>query len=53
MIQLQSKNLNEVSLITLCYIKILLQVLCQIWFLYPALYRVRNNIHDWVDSIQS
>ena len=34
--RLQSKNLNKVRMITLCYIEILLQVVFLIWFLYPC-----------------
>ena len=34
------------------YLKILLQIVFRIWFLYPALYWVGNNIHAWVSSIQ-
>ena len=51
--RLQPKNLNKVRVINLCYIKILLQVVFQIWFLYPALYWLGNNTHARVDSIQS
>ena len=50
--QLQSKNLNKVRVVTICYIEILLQLVFIIWFLYPALYRERNNIYAQVDSIQ-
>ena len=48
----QSNNQNKVRVITIYYIEILLQVVFIIWFLYPTLYWVVNNINDWVNSIQ-
>ena len=51
--QLQSKNLNKVRVITLCYIEILLEVLFRIQFCIPALNLAGDNIFAWVNSIQS
>ena len=39
-------------MINLFYIEILLQVVFQIWFFYPAMYWAVNNIHALVDLIQ-
>ena len=50
--RLQSKNLNKLRAINLCYTEILIQVIFLICFFYPALYRAGNNIHAWVDLIQ-
>ena len=40
----QTKNLNKVRVITICYIEILLQVVSLIWFYIPALHWGKNNI---------
>ena len=50
---LQSKNLNKMRVITLCYIEILLQVAFQILFCIPSLHWAVNIICAWVDLIQS
>ena len=51
--KLQSNNLNKVRGVTICYIEILLQVVCRIWFCIPALHSAGNNICTRVESIQS
>ena len=51
--QLQSKNINKVRVVTLCYIEILLQIVFRVWFVYLTLHWAVNNIHARVNSIQS
>ena len=50
--RLQSKNINKVRVITLCYIEILCKVVFRIWFCIPDLHWAVNNIYAWVDYIQ-
>ena len=50
--QFQSKNINKDGLITLFYIKIILQVLFQICFYIPDLHWLGDNIRAQVDLIQ-
>ena len=52
MIRLQSKNLNKVRVINLCYIEIILQVVFRILFYIPAQHWTGNSICARVDSIQ-
>ena len=40
-------------MVNLCYIKILIQILFQIWFCIPALHWAGNNIYAQLDLIQS
>ena len=47
--RLQSKNINKVMVITLCYIEILLHLLFRILLLYIALYSAGNNINAGVN----
>ena len=54
--QLQLKNLNKVRLVAwLLYaiFELILQVLFQIWFLYPSVYWAVNNILARFDFVQS
>ena len=44
MIRLQSKNLNKVRVINLCYIEIILQVVFRILFYIPTIHWAGNNI---------
>ena len=51
--RLKSKNLNKVSVITLFYVEIILQVVFRIWFYIPALHWEGNNVCARDDLIKS